>query len=227
MARWFFNSNPIFLNFFFPPFCPGCERYLGIRANPRALCRACRDSLIRACEGRAYLTGAKGVLSAVYSMGPYGSEPLTTLFHKIKYQGKDWAIEALDETLSLFVRRVNLGEIFDLIVPVPLHAWRFNSRGFNQAELIARRLSPILGKPVEAGALRRVRATKAQMSLEGTILRRKNVCGAFAAAEGGCFQNQGILLVDDVVTSGSTLQECAKALLEAGAKKVFAFTLAS
>jgi ComF family protein len=127
-----------------------------------------------------------------------------------------------------------------LIVPVPLHPSRQRERGFNQAELLARGLAralarpgPTAGHPGEARRrpclvtrlLRRTRATGSQTGLSLSV-RQRNVRGAFAIGEPGCFRDRLVVLVDDVMTTGATASACAAVLKRAGARQVVVLTLA-
>lgn len=108
----------------------------------------------------------------------------------------------------------------DWVVPVPLHPWRRVRRGFNQARDLAR----CLDRPV-ADALWRVRATASQMVLSADA-RRRNIRGAFAVAPWSMPRDKVIVLIDDVRTTGATLDECAKVLVQEGAREVRALTVA-
>lgn len=229
MDKWyssFKRAGTLTANFLFPPFCPACETYLGIRSDPRTLCSSCRRKLEQNAQGP--FVAPKNTLSieGFYALGAYGSEPLTTLIHKIKYQRKEWVLEALRPAMAGAVARSNLSRIIDVAVPVPLYPSRLRERGFNQAQLIALELGHILNIPIEPHALKRIRATKPQMSLREPAQRRRNVQRAFEAHCTESLKDRTILLVDDVTTTGATLQECAKALHAAGANKIFAFVLA-
>jgi ComF family protein len=116
-------------------------------------------------------------------------------------------------------------EDIDLMVPVPLHWRRERSRGYNQSRELARQLSPLLGLPVEAKAARRTRATAPLAKTMHREERRRIVAGAFAARP-EMVAGRNILLVDDVVTTGATLDACASALMDAGAKIVRCVTWA-
>lgn len=115
----------------------------------------------------------------------------------------------------------------DLIVPVPLHRWRLLARRYNQAALIGAALGKKTNLQFSADALLRIRATPTQGHLNADE-RRKNVRHAFAVSEKrkGLVEDKSILLIDDVYTTGSTVEECAKALQAAGAKKVDVLTVA-
>lgn len=110
---------------------------------------------------------------------------------------------------------------FDAVVPVPLHPARLRWRGFDQARLLAERVSMKTGVPVVRG-LERTRPTEAQASLKG-VDRHRNVSGAFSAL---ATLPPSIVLIDDVVTTGATLRECAAAAREAGAHSVYAAVIA-
>lgn len=104
-----------------------------------------------------------------------------------------------------------------LVVPVPLHRWRLWGRGFNQSALVARELARLWGLPVDAAALHRVKRTQPLKGLNH-VQRRKAVSGAFKA--NSQFAGRAVILVDDVLTSGSTAAACARALRRAGAGPV-------
>ena len=112
----------------------------------------------------------------------------------------------------------------DVLVPVPLHFSRVKERGYNQSELLANELGKLLGLPINNSTLQRIRKTKSQMRL-GAEERHKNVIGAFACADKQLV-NQKVLLIDDVCTTGSTLDACAAALKQAGVITVWGLTLA-
>jgi ComF family protein len=113
----------------------------------------------------------------------------------------------------------------DLIVPVPLHPRRLRWRGFNQSLLLSRQVSRRYNVPVEPFALYRARETVPQTELTEDE-RRKNVRGAFAINAGKSMKGRSVLLVDDVYTSGATVNECSRVLIRGGAREVTILTLA-
>jgi ComF family protein len=113
-----------------------------------------------------------------------------------------------------------------LIVPVPLHRAREKERGFNQSELLARHLTSALGLEPPVTALTRRAQAVSQTSLSRTE-RLKNIRDNFAVTGGKMVRGRTVLLIDDVLTTGATMSECARVLKQAGAKKVMGFTLAS
>ncbi len=116
----------------------------------------------------------------------------------------------------------------DLIVPVPLHRFRLWWRRYNQAAVIAQSLARASGKPYEPTLLQRVRATPSQGKMPSAKARRRNMLGAFAVPRNRRAEVKGrtVLLVDDVLTTGATMDACARSLKRAGATRVLALTLA-
>ena len=142
--------------------------------------------------------------------------------HRLKYQRVSALADPLGDALGRFWQRVGVRATG--IVPVPLHPDRERERGYNQSELLARRVAWAAGIPVYPHALRRVRATAAQMTLNAAE-RRLNVAGAFHCDD-PALRGATVLLVDDVCTTASTLDACAQALKAAGAAEVHGLALA-
>jgi ComF family protein len=113
----------------------------------------------------------------------------------------------------------------DCVVPVPLHWWRKWSRGYNQAEAIARELARYLNRPFHAGLLRRARSTPQHLQPSRSA-RRENVRGVFWVRRSAKLTGRTLLLVDDVMTTGSTLSEAAHTLRRAGAHRIYVAVLA-
>jgi len=114
---------------------------------------------------------------------------------------------------------------FDYLIPVPLHPKRLRERGFNQALLLSKTMKGIPPKKIKPGILKRVRHTPPQVRLN-PVERRRNVRGAFALKDPEGVRGKSILLVDDVFTTGATVNECARVLKKAGAGRVSVVTLA-
>jgi ComF family protein len=114
-----------------------------------------------------------------------------------------------------------LAEAADLLAPVPLHPKRLKARGFNQALLLAQAFPD---KPLAREALVRVRHTRPQVGLNPKE-RRDNVKGAFAVPDPAQVRGKNVLLVDDLLTTGATVKECARVLIKAGAKRVELLTV--
>lgn len=147
------------------------------------------------------------------------------MLHRLKYKRERWLAPVLAGWMAEVAEdeRLDLGGI-GALVPVPLHPARKRERGYNQAELLAGALGRVWGKPVEE-LLRRKRFTETQTRFDRAE-RMRNLRGAFEAAGGETIRGRNLLLVDDVFTTGSTLDECARVLIGAGAGAVWAVTAA-
>lgn len=147
------------------------------------------------------------------------------LIHGFKYQNKAHLRRPLallaQESLTEFV----ISRRPDMVVPVPLHKKRLRSRGFNQAVLLGELLAREWQLPMERRALQRIRWTEPQVSLSAAE-RRENVKGAFAVSDNVAVQGKRVLIVDDVLTTGSTVEECSCMLKCAGAADVAVVTVA-
>ncbi len=163
--------------------------------------------------------GLRG-FDAAYCFGAYEG-PLRQLIHLFKYD----CVRPLAAPLGSFlVSALPRSEQIDAVVPVPLHWRRRWQRGFNQSELLARRVAERYGLRV-LRALRRKRATASQAGLTSSR-RRANVSGAFTVRRRQDVEGRRILLVDDVFTTGATVSACGAALKRAGARRVVALALA-
>lgn len=150
-------------------------------------------------------------------------DPIKNLVRSLKYDNKKY----LAETLSSFVASefVNMAIDVDIVVPVPISEHRRKVRGFNQAELLCVVLKDKLHIDVRSDLLVKVKETSSQAYLSKDE-REKNLDGAFAVNNKAEVKGKTILVVDDVYTTGTTLNECAQTLLKAGAKEVYCVTLA-
>jgi len=148
------------------------------------------------------------------------------LIHLLKYGHRTLLRHFFLEKILVFLDdyRVNL-EPVDLVIPVPLHAARFRERGFNQARILADMIAKNLGKPLFSSYLKRNIHTRHQAVLSKKE-RWTNIEGAFTIKHSSPFKNKHILLVDDLLTTGATASEAAKALKAAGTAKVGVLALA-
>jgi ComF family protein len=187
------------------------------------LCRRCGDPLPSwrtisvESETCARCRRVPSALSACRAIGPYEGS-LRTILHALKYRGRRSLATPLGRLIKQHGERIL--ENADVVVPVPLHWRRQWRRGFNQAEEMAAGL----GLPV-AHVLRRTRATASQADLPAAR-RHANVHGAFSLRRRVCVSGLRLVLVDDVCTTGATLEACARVLRNAGAADVGAVTAA-
>ena len=136
-----------------------------------------------------------------------------------KYGSRELLVGPLASLVIEFAEReINFAQ-YDAIVPVPLHRVRQRERGFNQAEELARCLTERFSQLAVRNGLLRIRETPQQTRLSG-VERRRNIKGAFALAQEMDCRRKTILLVDDVITTGATAEECARTLRRGGAKQV-------
>jgi ComF family protein len=152
----------------------------------------------------------------------YHEGVLREAIHRFKYRNVRGLAEPLGELLASYMVDHSLPA--DVVVPVPLHPARLADRGYNQSALLARELGRRLDLPVVEDSLLRVRHTRQQVGLS-IEERRRNVADAFACRDdrlAGC----RVLLIDDVYTTGATLNACGEALIAAGAASAWGLTLA-
>ena len=147
-----------------------------------------------------------------------------SLIHALKYRGKTLPGQMFGRALGQ--RIAGIVEPDTIIVPVPLHSAKKRARGYNQSEIIARAMGRVSGLQVMAKALYRVRSTPTQTRL-GVLERQYNVHGAFHVRRPASIEGRKIFLIDDVITTGATLNACVLALRSAGAQCVSVGAVAS
>jgi len=216
------------LNLLLPPHCVVCARQGAwfceaciqqIQPLPEPKCSHCgrpllQPGLCRRCRiERSYLL-------SIDSCSAH-RQPLRKVIHEFKYGGMAVLSEPLAGLMALTWASRHLQ--CDRIIPVPLHPARVRERGYNQSTLLARALSRHLHIIVDEKTLVRVRNTPAQVGLSRQE-RRQNMDGAFCCSS--VLEGSAVLLVDDVCTTGATLEACARVLLDAGAASVRALTVA-
>lgn len=218
-----------FLDLLFPPRCVGCRRMgsilcteclqqippvepsacirCGDKAVADGLCQRCRTSPLK----------IERIRSVVYFQ-----DVLRKAIHLLKYRGRAALARSLGQLMAEYWTQHPI--LADVIVPVPLHVDRLRERGYNQAALLAREMGSRLEMMVDEKTLVRRRATAPQTKLDAAQ-RKDNVRDAFYCSS-DALAGKHVLLVDDVCTTGATLEACAIALCESGARSVEALTLA-
>ena len=151
--------------------------------------------------------------------------PVDQLVNDFKFRRATWLAEDLADLLEGAVRAKLESAAIDVVVPVPLSRERIRERGYNQSALLARALGRRIGRRVDERSFRRIRDTEHQSRLSGDQ-RAKNLVGAFKTVDARYIRGRTVLLVDDVMTSGSTFSSCAQALLDGGAARVWCASVA-
>jgi ComF family protein len=215
-ARFFYLS---LRDFIFPPVCFGC----GAREVPDALiCQDCLNALYR--YPLPVHGGKRDVITHIRSLGHY-APPFLSLVHELKYRNRTKLAPLLGDALTSLLMTDPVLKQADLLAPIPLHPARLRERGYNQSELLAQRVSRLTGIPT-TDVLRRVKNTKSQARITDEKKRRDNLKGAFAVTATEALEDKQVLLIDDVTTTGATLEVAARALLAAGARTVHALVVA-
>jgi len=235
MFKLFFDSCQELV---FPSFCLECGKRLPCRELP-LLCADCLEEIAYIfsprcdCCGQPFTAGQDHpcglCLKKTFSFDKarasvYYREPVISLISSMKFNGNLTGLATMAHLARSSSAFKDLARP-DLIFPVPLHGERLRERAFNQALLITRECFQAERKKIISDILVRHRATPRQTGLGGSE-RRKNLSRAFSVKKPEMIANKNILLVDDVFTTGSTVNECAKVLRRAGAKRIEVFTLA-
>jgi ComF family protein len=239
MSRWL---DPL-LDLLFPALCPVCDArsddpphrpfcarcWAALPLLSQAGCPVCGRPLpgLPADVACARCRAQPPPFAYARAVGAY-RDGLRTAIHALKY-GRRAAVAA---PLAALLAREGAGlfpggpgELFDAVVPVPLHPTRLAERGFNQAELLAGPCAKAWGRPLHPRALARIRPTRPQTELDAPA-RRGHVAGALRVARPRDVAGQRLLLVDDVLTTGATVQAAARALRDGGAAAVGVLVLA-
>jgi ComF family protein len=193
-----------------PPFCRRCAQPFDGKLDEQVECGYCQN--LKFHFSRAYAAcRAEGLVR--------------DCIHHLKYNRQMYYLPHLADWLTAAGKRWVDWTQVDAIVPVPLHPVKERSREFNQAALLAWELSRSVGRPVLAESVRRVKDTQTQTRLDAKA-RRDNLRGAFASRDDGLLAGKRVVLVDDVFTTGATLDACASIIISSGATDVIALTVA-
>jgi competence protein ComFC len=215
------------VDWIFPPHCGGCNKF-GER-----WCDDCQQKVIplmeSCCESCGTPLGRSGICEGCRDQPPFFNslrscyahlEPARQANHQLKYQRDIGLAEALAVPMAKLVS--DLSWPVDLVTSVPLSTGRIRQRGYNQASMLALPVALSLAKPFRPDLLKRHRETASQVGLSAKE-RKLNVSGAFAAKS---TPGKVVLVIDDVITTGSTMNACAQALRSAGAAAVYGLSFA-
>ncbi|TSC71267.1 MAG: amidophosphoribosyltransferase-like protein [Parcubacteria group bacterium Gr01-1014_49] len=197
------------LDFLFPP------------RTDEAIVRDISDTAFLALLAPQIVAATKPETAALF---PFGAAAVRAAIHEAKYRGNERAFELLSIALVDYLHDHDETARRSAIVPVPLGKMRLKERGFNQTEKIAKRVAATLGISVDTTLLVRTRETVSQVSLPRAA-RKENMRGAFGAAH-PADPSYTYIVIDDVITTGATLQAAIDALREAGAQHIIPLALA-
>lgn len=222
------------LNVLYPKCCPICHRIL--KNTSLLICDECAKVISPVSGARCFLCGKPVRDQDEYCRSCFGKkrsfdqgkgiflydDRMKTSILRYKYDNRRQYGDFYAKAMYIYAQKEIAKWKPDVIVPIPLYPRKKRMRGFNQAEDIAVKLSEYLKIPAEPGMLKKIKNTKSQKKINETE-RRKNLEGAFKASQSAL--GKVVLVVDDVYTTGSTIDEAAKSLKEAGALKVYFLTV--
>ena len=228
------------LDLLFPPLCHVCKAFIP-EAGELFICADCLSKisflaspLCNICGAPfATETGVNHTCGACVIHQPFHTcrsatllaGPVQELIHRFKYGNRVHLCQPLGLITAAELAPFSGAASADLIIPVPLHRKRLRQRGFNQSQLLGEVLEKKWRVPIQIGNLRRIRWTDPQTGLDARD-RVSNVSGAFAVKDPKRVEGKRVLLVDDVLTTGSTMRACVDALRESKVAAVFAVTVA-
>lgn len=238
MNKYYWQKTKKFLlNLLFPSFCYGCNK------EGSFLCEDCRALLEISsyqyclCENPKRLETSYKCekclnknLSGLYFALPYKNTLTKKLIHQFKYEPY---VRGLSKTFAsillehFILSNKNTNDVWQnsILVPIPLSKKKIKNRGYNQSEEIGKELSKAINIPLITNVLVKIKETQSQINLSG-LERAENVKDSFAIKNPEEISGKKIFLLDDVYTTGSTMEECAKQLILSGAKEVFGITIA-
>lgn len=213
------------LDLIYPPFCSICDSKINI--DESVVCDRCwskipvnfMNTIIRK-KDKNRKTYYKYIVWS-YSYADISRD----IIHDFKYRDYICLAQKLSKTMAESLTNLNELNDVDYLVPVPLHIFRYMQRGYNQSLILANNISKLTGIKISTD-IYRTKYTKPQSSIVDKFQKVSNVKNAFRVKKSNDFRNKKIILIDDIVTSGSTVNECAKMLMKAGAEEVYVLSAA-
>lgn len=199
------------LDFFFPPRCAFCGRLLDESGD--GMCDACRETLPRTDDIELRCDFVRAYTAPFYYEEPVRHAMLTYKFNNAPARGAVFGRLIGEDLLRRGITDI------DMISWIPLSAKRKHKRGYDQAQLLAEAAAKVLGMEA-VPVLRKARDVPPQSTLHTAEERRANISGCYVVRSAEAVRGKNILLIDDIITTGSTLSECARMLLTAGAASV-------
>ncbi|MEW6408425.1 MAG: double zinc ribbon domain-containing protein [Patescibacteria group bacterium] len=227
-----------FLDLLFPIFCLGCKKegtwlcqdcFLKIKLNKKQTCPSCGHETFfgEFCEVCAAAFKLDGIIAA----SSYKNELLRSAIHTFKYRfAEDLTLPLAEILASVLLENKIFLNLLDsrntVIAPVPLHKKRYLWRGFNQAELLGREVGKKFDLPILNNFIARTKNTAPQTKLNNILERKENVLGAFSCLRPDLVTRKNVILIDDVVTTCATLEECAKVMRPGRPRQIWGLVLA-
>lgn len=250
--RFIYKLKNILLDTLFPPICLSCKNNLLDPEKENKICQKCLDSIqiyssffCPKCKSRVPDTALrqaqdiekschKEVKFLLAPATDYQNQAVKNLIWFLKYHKWQGVMKILEPLIDKYLDVLNSNFEDFIVIPIPLHQDRLKERGFNQSELIAEIFSNSSARLTTSKAnitlstnnLKRIKLTKNQAELKNIEEREENIKNCFKLNNPEKIKNKNIILVDDVFTTGSTMNEAVKILKQAGAKKIIAFVFA-
>lgn len=231
-----YKLKNILLDILFPPICLSCKNLLIETEKENKICKKCLDSILihssffcPKCKSRVpndEKTCHKEIKFLLAPVTDYQNPAIKNLVWFLKYHGWQSIIKIIKPIIENYLGVLNYDFGGAIVIPIPLHSDRLKERGFNQSKLIAEVFSQKTNSSLSLNNLKRIKATKKQAELKNIKERTANIENCFALNDPKDIKNKDIVLVDDVFTSGSTMNEAVRVLKNAGAKKIIAFVFA-
>jgi len=219
-----------FYEFIFPPVCLICETPM--ERTGSKVCATCWNSLrsVTPADPIYQLAHERltvhGDLDGVASLWHFEKEgTLQSIVHLLKYESMTGLGVEMGRALGEKLLTEGVAGKYDAVIPVPLHRAKYRERGYNQSDFIGEGIQEVTGLSLLQSFLHRTRFTQSQTALDA-VERKTNVRGAFSLAKGVEVRGRSFILVDDVITTGATIEACAVVLRENGAQNVFAASAA-
>ena len=217
------------LDFFLPRFCPSCK--IKLAPSEKFICSSCLNRIKKLDERRLQFEfrkkfEKKKIISGFTAIYIFERDKeLQNIIHSLKYRGRFLIGIFLGRQLEENINKEIQNWKIDLILPVPLHQLKKAERGYNQSFYIAKGLSREIDLPVAKGIIKREKFTRSQTKMN-LIERQENIKDAFRIKNQKRIEGKNVLLVDDVITTGATITECGRVLLQSGAAKIYAASVA-
>lgn len=223
-----FLANNLF-DFILPRFCCSCRTKLSV--NQDTMCGNCVSKIQRSTSSRLQREYERKfldnkIISEFYSPFVFEKDKeLQHAIHALKYDKRFPVGIFLGKVLATEIKSNKTSWNFDLIIPIPLHQLKKAERGYNQSYYIAKGVGKELRVKVSDRVVKRTKYTESQTTMN-LNQREENISGAFKIRNQKMVRRKSILLLDDVITTGATISECGKMLLESGATKIYAASIA-